>query len=343
MQKTRNINLDIIRCMAAFCVVSVHFFLNCGFYGWTFVGGVPFAACCMRALFMICVPLFLMLTGYLMNNKRISKRYYKGIVKTILIYILCTVCILMYRCVYLNESLTVLDMFTAITTYSHYSWYIGMYIGLFLLIPFFNNAYHGLSSKKEKAILVLTLLFLNTLASLINSIYLPIFPTYWAGLYPPMYYFIGVFICDCKDDIRISTKWNALLIILAVLLSGSHSYFKSYGAGWLADEPGAYGDIKIIIIATLVFCFLLRIDAEGIPVIAKKIIYKVSDVSLSIYLLSWIFDNFYYKFLNERVGDSVQRFYYYPIMVFLVFGSSFMLGVFVEYIFKVVMRLFPKK
>ena len=35
----------------------------------------------MRTAFMVCVPLFLMLTGYLMHQKQLKKGYYTGILK----------------------------------------------------------------------------------------------------------------------------------------------------------------------------------------------------------------------------------------------------------------------
>ena len=41
-----------------------------------------------------------------------------------------------------------------------YTWYIEMYLGLFLLFPFLNGAWDALSTKKEKEKLLLVLIFL---------------------------------------------------------------------------------------------------------------------------------------------------------------------------------------
>lgn len=73
MMKKRNINLDIIRSIAVFSVLSVHFFLNNGFYTEIIKGKRMFVMFTMRTAFMICVPLFAILTGYLMNKKILSK------------------------------------------------------------------------------------------------------------------------------------------------------------------------------------------------------------------------------------------------------------------------------
>ena len=75
--KERNINLDLIRCVAAIFVISVHFCLNSGFYELTCSGMRMLIMCILRTAFITCVPLFLMLTGYLMNKKELTISYYK--------------------------------------------------------------------------------------------------------------------------------------------------------------------------------------------------------------------------------------------------------------------------
>lgn len=53
MMKKRNINLDIIRSIAVFSVLSVHFFLNNGFYTEIIKGKRMFVMFTMRTAFMI--------------------------------------------------------------------------------------------------------------------------------------------------------------------------------------------------------------------------------------------------------------------------------------------------
>lgn len=52
----RNTSLDLLRIIALFCVISVHFFLNNGFYDQTVVGKRMFIMTVMRSTFMVCVP-----------------------------------------------------------------------------------------------------------------------------------------------------------------------------------------------------------------------------------------------------------------------------------------------
>lgn len=71
--KKRNINIDLIKCIAVFSVISVHFFANVGLYKNVINSTNMYIGIFFRTLFMICVPLFIITTGYLMKNKTLSK------------------------------------------------------------------------------------------------------------------------------------------------------------------------------------------------------------------------------------------------------------------------------
>ena len=75
----RNPAADIIRILAFFLVVSVHFFLNNGFYSYIVEGKRMYIMTLMRSFCIICVPLFLTLSGYLLRRKQLEKNYYKRI------------------------------------------------------------------------------------------------------------------------------------------------------------------------------------------------------------------------------------------------------------------------
>lgn len=62
--------LDIIRICAFLFVVSVHFFLKCGYYDVCVSGRAMYLATFLRQFLMICVPLFMMLTGYLTGDRK---------------------------------------------------------------------------------------------------------------------------------------------------------------------------------------------------------------------------------------------------------------------------------
>ncbi|WP_431854957.1 acyltransferase family protein [Mediterraneibacter faecis] len=116
--KKRNINLDIIRSIAVFSVLSVHFFLNNGFYTEIIKGKRMFVMFTMRTAFMICVPLFAILTGYLMNKKILSKTYYLGLVKTYITYLLASVFDILFLSCYTSEHIGIRTFILRILNFS---------------------------------------------------------------------------------------------------------------------------------------------------------------------------------------------------------------------------------
>ncbi len=208
-QRKRDLNADLIRCAAVYSVISVHFLLNSRFYYFPTVGTDMYIMSLMRACFMVCVPLFMILTGYLMWQKKLTRGYYKGIWKTIEIYVLASIACLLFKKYAQGQEVTLKSALFAILDFSgaNYAWYIEMYIGLFLIIPFLNGAYHSLdgtgetkaadcepegsrqqyvgrnskgngaddretletSGKKKKQILILTMIFLTMLPKLLNN------------------------------------------------------------------------------------------------------------------------------------------------------------------------------
>ena len=161
--KKRDSSLDILRIVAVFTVLSVHFFLHNGFYSQTIQGKPMYIAVVMRTLFSVCVPLFMLLTGYLMSKKELSKKYYSGIAKTLVVFVISTLACMIYKNIAQGEILNFKTFIlgTLDFTGSNYSWYIEMYIGLFLLAPFLNLAYGKLKSKRQKQVLLITVVFLT--------------------------------------------------------------------------------------------------------------------------------------------------------------------------------------
>ena len=156
---------DLIRILAFFLVVSVHFLLNNGFYSQTVTGKRMFIMMLMRSFFIICVPLFITLSGYLLRRKKLEKSYYKRISKIIITYILASLLCVFYSVVFLKQDFTIKSIILNVLNFSAspYSWYIEMYLGLFLLIPFLNIVYNALPSQKWKIWLIITFIILTSL------------------------------------------------------------------------------------------------------------------------------------------------------------------------------------
>ncbi len=336
--KERNLNADLIRCIAVFSVVSVHFLLNSGFYSVTVEGTDMLIMCMVRSLFMVCVPLFMILTGYLMWQKTLSHRYYKGLVKTLEIYVLASIACQLFKKFVQGDAVSIKTAILGILDYdaANYAWYIEMYIGLFLIIPFLNLTYHGLKSQKEKKVLICTMIVLTMLPKLVNNFslqvegwwtspslsdkYDPIVPGFFTAMYPITYYFIGAYLREY--DWKISRKKNLLLLLMVIAAFGCYNYYRSYGQKfqWLSNS--SWGGENLIT-ATLLFTLLLHLKPKHWPKAVQSILIRISQISLGLYLVSWIFDQIVYDgFLKPYVEVVNDRWPYYFAVVPAVFIGS---------------------
>ena len=127
--KVRNPNMDILRIIAVLCVIGIHFFYHSGYYYTTNDNAVMYFATVLRTLCSVCVPLFMILSGFLLCNKTLKKGYYSGIRKTIIVYILVAIACMIYKSIVGSYTLTPLTFFTGILDFTgaNYSWYIEMY------------------------------------------------------------------------------------------------------------------------------------------------------------------------------------------------------------------------
>lgn len=338
MTKERNINLDLIRCIAVFFVISVHFFLNSGFYEIPCSGKRMLIMCIARTFFITCVPLFLMLTGYLMNKKEWSIGYYKGIKKTYCIYFMISICCLIFRIVFEKEKFKFRQILVSILDFSadSYSWYIEMYIGLFLLIPFLNVLWNNLKIS-EKKILMFSLLFLTAVPSVLNCWNLigeshlvsvnQIVPDYWEILYPITYYYLGAFMSGLSSEKCNWRKESILLLALAVLF-GVFTYYRSEGGSYEWMSYNSYQGGEVVVISVLIFRILCMLPIDKCHAVIKMLVVKISMLSLGIYLASSISDSIIYSYLVQKVADPVKRIDYFPVVVI----SSFLISLGISWV-----------
>lgn len=324
----KNVNLDIIRSVAVFCVLSVHFFMGYGFYEETIVGTKMYFATVVRTSFAICVPLFMLLTGFLMNKKTICKKYYFGLLKVLIPYVLSISCIGIYR-VMKGDTYSLPSLVLDIAEFGYYSWYVEMYIGLYLMIPFLNIIYNNIEMKKQKQLLLLIGILITIAPTFFNAFDKLLYPDWWQGFFPVAYYFIGAYIAEYKEEIRISLKKNFMLIVLSIAFTGGFCYFRSYNTVFNWGSWCTAGGFANLFNAPLIFVFLLRVSTDKLPKWIVSVIHLVAKVSLPLYLVSYIFDSLWYPVLNAHVALE-QRIFYYPLSIAVTFTSSLVLAFVVE-------------
>lgn len=302
--KKRVLGLDIIRVIALMFVFITHAIAYRGVmnsqprsFSWTIYMIIRFLA-------MAGVPLFLLLTGYLNSKKEISKKYYKGIIPLLISYIVISILEIVAMSIYnktpIDIKLSIIQIlnFTA----NGYAWYFEMYIGLFLLIPFLNILYENLHSKKEKYILVISLVFLTLIPQITKSFqvsdtWLDITPDYWQIIYPITYFYIGKMIKEFQPKIALTRRILFFVIALAIPCFFCYLYTTETQYAWYIFN----GFEALTNALTAISIFLLFYDFnKKIPVI-EHVITEISICSFEMYLISSIWDKYLYSKLQYNM------------------------------------------
>lgn len=317
----RDIGLDVTRIVAYLSVLSVHFFLNSGFYEIPVEGERMYVMTAMRTMFMVCVPLFLLLTGYLSSSQEIKitkenllHRYAK-LEPLLLTYFLADMLVLLLaRKLYFGENVTVGSALLNVLSYQQYAWYINMYIGLALLIPFLNLLWKNLQTRQEQGIWIIVLAALTMLPSILNF-KVQLVPNWWGDLYPVTYYYIGAYLKKNVDIKKLSTAKIAAALLAAWSCFSVFNIWINKGGSFQWGVWCSWGGVQNVVDSVLVFLLLNSIHYPEVPPRAEKCIAYISKITLPAYLLSWIPDKVNYPKLNSLIEPMQVRMNYYPIMV----------------------------
>lgn len=335
--KERNLNLDLIRCVALLMVPIMHSLDHTGLYDQQLYGAANQVMIAVKTLFTTCIPLYVLLSGYLCNRKALSARYYLGLIRILGIYLLCGVaCLAFEQCSGIAHR-SPAEMVSALVNFScsDYAWYMLMYFGLFLMIPFLNMAYHGLKTQKQKLVLVATFLALSVLPSLLN-LYVQIYSLWWTRLYPLCYYFTGTYLSEYMPKAR-PGKWAAAL--LAFLAAYSVFFCFHYDANGAA-LIGVYQDtFPVYILSVLLFVTLFHLPLGTVPGPVAALLRKVSDLTLPAYLLTWITDSLIYPRLMAAVPAGPARYPWLLLTVPLSLISALLMAQVVDWVFAPVNQL----
>ena len=283
----RDIGLDLTRILAFLAVPSVHFFLNSTYYDTAIVGPRMALMTVMRTAFMVCVPLYMLLSGYLSAGKHIPLTrsgllgYYKKLLPIFLTYALSTGVILLYRVLWLGEEQTIRSAVKNLLSFQQYSWYMNMYFGLLLLTPFLNALWQSLATPAARRALLAVLLVLTVLPGMVNiynlhsaetllhpwlsTSYDQLVPDWWQRLYPITYYFLGGYLRAHVDIKRLRTGRLAALLLLAVLCFGGYNVWRNQGIPFVWGSWCDWGSLQNVVDTVLVFLLLNSIRYSTPP------------------------------------------------------------------------------
>ena len=325
MEKKRDLNLDLIRCTALLMVPTMHGLDHVDIYGVSLHTPGDLVMMTVKILFTCCIPLWIMLTGWLCRGRRFEKRYYLGYLRIYTVYLLCSILCLGFDRFVMHEEIGLREFFGAIVNFysSDYAWYIMMYTGLFLMIPFLNLMYNSLQTGRQKRVLVLTFMALSVLPSLLN-LYVQLWSVWWKMLYPICYYFTGAYLAEYLPRRRPGRLFAALAVWLAGY--ACFFFFHSHASG--EALIGVYqDDFGVYVLSVLLFSALASLSLDGLGAGLRRFLVRISELSLAMYLLTWLPDRFCYPILMSRVPEIRGRYIWLPLIVCISLSAAGLLAV----------------
>lgn len=292
--KERSPGLDLVRTLAVLCVLVTHAIAYTGVMDASPATPAWCVYLVLRFAAMAGVPLFLLLSGYLCCDKKFSRTYYGGVISVVLSYLLIAAAVVILCTVTGLQKFTLWEGVRGILNFTAhgYAWYVEMYLGLFLLIPFLNLIFHGLPSAKSRLVLIVTLAVLTLLPPTLESFRvggasLDITGDYWRAMYPLTYYFIGAFIRKHPPKLSRIARLALAGIALAIPCVLCFAFTLRDGAyAWYMMN----GFASVTAAMTGVAFFLLLYD---LPLRSKPIRFGLKEISVcsfEIYLFSYITD-----------------------------------------------------
>jgi surface polysaccharide O-acyltransferase-like enzyme len=286
---------DVVRFFAIISVPAIHFMGLTGYYDTPLEGGTMFLATALRWLFICCVPVFLTLTGFFKSKKGIDLSHYKSIAAVLATHIFITCIRLWVDHRFLGVPLS-REYIADKLVYFEYGWYVKLYIGIMLLIPFFNVAWNYLSERWHKELLIVTLIFLCSMGPITAEIV----PSSWLILYVFIFYFIGAYLSEY--EICINKLINVLLIIAMLIITalgcfGSPTESGCFDWSFAAYSANSgYSALPTVILTFLIVVLLMDIDIDFKPL--NLLLCSFSVVSLEMYMFSQMFDSLIYPKLE---------------------------------------------
>lgn len=351
--------MDVIRAVAIFLVVLNHGIeLTYGFYPYAMNAlstGEEIYACVGLTLGRLGVPLFLMLSGYLLLPRKydfqsIKKFYRKNLLPLLLTWEIWVLLYAIYLGVRNGTGFDVRQyvrsaLFLGEIDLTH-TWYVPTIIGIYLFLPFVAIAVQKVNWKIVlgiSAVILVYVYIVPKLGILQGTIFENVSETVlnmdYSGGFCSLYLLSGYYAAVKSDKLsaffRKKSRISAALLVFAVLFvatvvllifsNRNGIYFRAY-----------YGFPLLLFTGIIVFALFLQIPAKGT---APKVVTEVARASFGIYLLHLLIMQPLIELLWAKTGQYVLSI----IITLSGFVASFAVVELISLIPKVGRILFLKK
>lgn len=314
--------IDLVRVVAVILVMAVHYFINMGYYEQDAVGLIYFVNTVFRWLAQCCCPLFMVISGYLLNNREFNRKHILGLVRIIVKYAIIACIHILY--VHFSAGVEITSDYLRGLVNMDIPWYLNMYFGLYLLIPFLNIIWHNINDDKKAVFLIVLVLLCS-----FSTVTYRWWTDYWFGLYPLMYYFFG---CRMKEKGSNLTAFKGIPCLIGLIsVQSLYTFYSGLGHkfDWGLNFGGfssGYNAFPTLLATILVFTLFFRVNIRSKAI--KKGLRIIARNSLEAYLLITmaagpVIEHFVWSHFLGTVGVTGCFFIIAPaeIIVSVIFGE----------------------
>jgi len=285
--KKRQANFEVLRIVAMLMIITHHFLM----YGGIFSNITPgnwkyYAFHIIEYSCLIAVNIYIMITGYFqiqskVKMKKIIYMELQMIFYSVILYIIS----ISFNKIEFN-TITFLKTFFPFITKKY--WFMTAYMGLYLIIPFFNKFVNLLNKKEYTNLLFLLLLLLSIVPSIfpLNDIFdrtggyslIWFIVLYLLGGYIKLYLDSKVFLKRKLLLINIAVIFIQMIIRVICLNVKGVNLLKNY-----LSFSNSYNNILLVIETVAFFLLFKQITVKNKYI--EKIVLKISPLTLGVYLI----------------------------------------------------------
>lgn len=296
MKKERLVGPDILRALAICLVMVTHIINYIGYLHNDIHSPVWTATVFIRFTVVLCVPIFLLLSGFFLSSRKPDRKHFTSIITVMVSWLLLTVVTNVVQWFLFGPTAdsiprAILNIFN----FSFgYTWYVEMYLCLFLIIPYVNVALDNMSRRTQlgfvAVVCALTLLPAVGKSFIVTGTYFDAFPEQFENMYCLAYYLIGAYIARHKP--QPSRLLCALVLFGTIAVETALSYhYSQTGYAWWLFNP--YSSLTHAVAATALFLLLYRVKKLPRPISA--VVKEISLCSFEMYLISYLTDKIFYS------------------------------------------------
>ncbi len=355
--ESRDFGLDVVKVIAMVFVLSVHFFLYNGHY-YNYIIGPDQATdfiltTIVRDLFFICVPLFLLVSGALSyyHPADLTKKHFVKITPIIVNSLIIGAFVIIYKLVnatpnVYDPTLTPYRLLQGLwsATLPPYGWYVNMYVTLFVFMPVIDIAYNSLDTQKKKTCMMVVFIVITFVPKALNQIKiedqsLGVMPSYFCAiLWPATYYVIGKYIREFS--FKINRVLLSMLLVLCLIYQAIKVYLGGQGKTFYSSLYADNGDLITMITAVCFFLIVYNVNTQNKTV--RSIFASLSSLTLSVYLLSWFGDQFFYHQFSAIFNPGINSFGDYFLPFIKIVPLNLVISILASYIVGVLIKLISR-